>query len=75
MMPLTTQDFPLYAIGNRVYRQFDSSPVLTANSDGLAADIAARLNTEEMQRRSLPRDWRAQPSGQYAIFTTYTDYR
>ncbi|MDM9643895.1 hypothetical protein [Rhizobium sp. S163] len=48
MQPLTYADFPIYSIGALVYRRTESSPFLTASSDAVAADIAMRLNRDNM---------------------------
>ena len=41
---LTPADFPLRAIGALVYAKTQSSPILTAASDAIAADLCHRLN-------------------------------
>lgn len=46
MRPFTEADFPLTAIGNRVYRRLDSSPICTAIDDAMAAEIALRMNRD-----------------------------
>jgi len=46
MFALSAADFPLYSIGALVYRKTESSPLLTASSDFIASDIAARLNRD-----------------------------
>jgi hypothetical protein len=48
-MTLTSADFPLITIGATVYGR-QMSPIFTATSDQLAADLANRLNREEMAR-------------------------
>ena len=46
--PLTSDDFPLRAIGPCVYRRTESSPMFTASDDALAADLVARLNGDDV---------------------------
>jgi len=53
--PLTPADFPLYSIGNLVYRQTQSSPFFAAPSMELAADLAFRLNAHESTKSSITR--------------------
>jgi hypothetical protein len=45
---LTPEDFPLRAIGALVYAKTQSSPILTAPSDAIAADICDRLNYSDI---------------------------
>jgi len=51
--PLTTADFPLYAIGRHVYRRTEPSPLFMATDDDMAANLAHRLNVEEMRTWSV----------------------
>lgn len=44
MRPFIEDDFPITAMGNRVYRRLDSSPICTAFDDEMAEEIAKRLN-------------------------------
>lgn len=44
MRPFTDGDFPVTAIGDRVYRRLESSPICTASDDDMAKEIAKRLN-------------------------------
>lgn len=46
-MKLQSDDFPLMAIGNRIYARRQSSPILTATDDDMAAEIAMRLNRDD----------------------------
>lgn len=48
MRPLIEADFPLVAIGALVYGKTQSSPILTALSDEIAADLCARLNFSDI---------------------------
>jgi hypothetical protein len=47
-LPLTSSDFPLYSVGSLVYAKMQSSPILTAMDDQMAANIVTRLNHHEM---------------------------
>lgn len=53
MNPLSSYDFPLTSIGPNVYRRTESSPLLVAPSDAVAADICARLNREHLTRAEM----------------------
>lgn len=53
MMPLTPADFPLIAIGASVYRRMMSSPLFTAPSAEVAADLVSRLNRDEMSKWNM----------------------
>lgn len=46
-MKLMSRDFPVIAIGNRVYARNQSSPVATAQDDETAAELALRLNRDD----------------------------
>lgn len=46
VMLLIDDDFPLNAVGNHVYAITRSSPIVTAVSDEMAAEIALRLNRD-----------------------------
>jgi len=46
-MKLKASDFPLIAIGPLIYSRNQSSPILTAWDDELAAEIAHRLNRDD----------------------------
>ncbi len=48
MGPLTSADFPLYAIGPHVYRRTASLPLFTAVDRHVAADMVLRLNRDQM---------------------------
>jgi hypothetical protein len=48
MGPLTSADFPLYAIGRDVYRRTGSSPLFTAADRHVAAEMVLRLNRDQM---------------------------
>lgn len=43
--PLTYADYPLTVTGSSVYRKTESSPLITAGSPELAADLCNRLNS------------------------------
>lgn len=47
MFELTSADFPLIAVGPSVYCKRQSSPIFTANTDELAAELAQRLNRDD----------------------------
>lgn len=47
MRELTPDDFPLVAIGDRVYGKTQSSPILSAPTTAIAADLALRLNRDD----------------------------
>ncbi len=47
MEPLKKEDFPLLAVGANVYRRSMSSPLFTAPSPELAAELAFRLNRDD----------------------------
>ena len=49
---LTPNDFPLLSIGAEVYRRGYSSPLFTAPSAGIAADLVFRLNAHEAAKNS-----------------------
>ena len=51
--PLTTEDFPLRAMGASVYRRTHSSAMFVAPNEWLAADLAARLNAYEFGKRGV----------------------
>lgn len=42
-MNLKPEDFPLQAIGALIYRRTESSPMITAADERLAADLVERL--------------------------------
>jgi hypothetical protein len=44
---LTSADFPVASIGNRVYCRTQSSPICMAMNDAMATDIAMRLNRDD----------------------------
>jgi hypothetical protein len=44
--PLTDNDFPIIAQGHNVYRRTESSPICTCADQGMAAEIAKRLNRD-----------------------------
>lgn len=46
MRQFVDTDFPMRAIGNRVYCRWDSSPICTATDDEMALEIAKRLNRD-----------------------------
>lgn len=46
MRPFTDEDFPATAVGSRVYRRLDSSPICIAADDEMAAEIAKRMNRD-----------------------------
>jgi hypothetical protein len=46
-LPLTKDDFPLMAVGANVYRRTMSSPLFTAPTPELAAELALRLNRND----------------------------
>jgi hypothetical protein len=48
MEPLTSADFPLYAIGPHVYRRTAPFPLFTAVDRHVAADMVLRLNRDQM---------------------------
>jgi hypothetical protein len=60
MTPLTPADFPLLAIGACVYRRTLSSPLFTALSAEIAADLAFRLNSQECEYKRLASKARAE---------------
>lgn len=53
MNPLGSYDFPLTSVGANVYRRTESSPLLVAPSDAVAADICARLNRDHFGRAEI----------------------
>ena len=64
-MKLGSADFPLIAMGNRIYAKSQSSPILTAPDFETAADITLRLNRDDqayghapVHHRPEPREWR-----------------
>jgi hypothetical protein len=48
MGPLTSADFPLYAVGPDVYRRTASFPLFTVADRHVAADMVLRLNRDQM---------------------------
>lgn len=50
---LRPDDFPLIAVGPRVYRRTMSSPLFTAMNDQSATDLAFRLNAHEMGKTTI----------------------
>lgn len=46
MRPFAEADFPIIAVGNRVYRKSDSSPICVCVSDEMAAEVAKRMNRD-----------------------------
>lgn len=52
--PLTSLDFPLVAMGNMVYRKTESSPMIVAPDDQIAAELARRLNRDDQCHPSGP---------------------
>lgn len=47
MEMLRAEDFPLIAVGACVYRRTMSSPLFTAPSPQMAADLVLRLNRDD----------------------------
>ena len=58
--PLTSADFPLFAIGPLVYRRTESSPIFTAPDDAMARDLARRVNRDFQH---IPYGWKAVECG------------
>ena len=51
-MTLQPDDFPLCSVGPLIYARRQSSPILSANNDEMAANIAFRLNRDHSQGMS-----------------------
>jgi hypothetical protein len=52
-MALTSQDFPLTSLGNRIYGKTQSSPILTANDDSAATLTVQLLNERHEAQRQF----------------------